>query len=130
LGVKPSPSQPAAGLIVAALALVALASGRAPSTAAPLRRAAAKQVSALAVRALRDGESLDLNRASPADLVLLPGVGPKLASRIVDERVRRGGFRHIEDLREVKGIGAATLDHLRRFVRVARDPTDRATVTH
>jgi competence ComEA-like helix-hairpin-helix protein len=127
--VKASPSQSAAGIIVAALALVALASGRTPpQPAAALRRAPALHVSSTALRALRDGETLDINRAAPGDLVLLPGVGPKLAQRIVDERKRRGRYQRLEELLEVKGIGRATLERLSRFVRVTDETTDRAAV--
>jgi competence protein ComEA len=67
---------------------------------------------------LRDGEPLDLNRAGLGDLLLLPGVGPKLAQRIVDERARRSGFRTVDELAAVKGVGPKKLEQLRRLVRV------------
>jgi competence protein ComEA len=129
--VKASPADCAAGLIVAALALLALASGRDPSRAGGTRgasqsvRAPALPPSAAGVRALREGESLDLNRAAPGDLLLLPGVGPKLAERIVAERVRRGGYARADELLTVKGIGPATFARMQRFVRV----TDRSTTS-
>ena len=130
--VKASPADCAAGLIVAALALLALASGRDPSRAGGTGgasqsvRAPALPPSAAGVRALREGESLDLNRAAPGDLLLLPGVGPKLAARIVAERVRRGGYARADDLLSVKGIGPATFARMQRFVRVtARATTSR-----
>jgi competence protein ComEA len=118
-------------LIVAALALLALASGRDPSRAGGTGgasqsvRAPALPPSAAGVRALREGESLDLNRAAPGDLLLLPGVGPKLAERIVAERVRRGGYARADELLSVKGIGPATFARMQRFVRV----TDRSTTS-
>jgi competence ComEA-like helix-hairpin-helix protein len=127
--VKASPSQSAAGLIVAALALVALASGRPPPKAVSMVRAAPNRASSAAVHALREGESLDLNRAALGDLLLLPGVGPKLAQRIIDERTRRGHYGRVEELLEVKGIGPATLVRLSRFVRVSAWSTDRAAAT-
>jgi competence protein ComEA len=112
----------AAGLIVAALAVVALASARGASDVAPsLHRAPALPTSNAGLRALREGESLDLNRALVGDLLLLPGVGPKLAARIVEERSRRGGFARTQDLLAVKGIGATTLARLLPFIRVAAD---------
>jgi competence protein ComEA len=129
--VKASPADCAAGLIVAALALLALASGRDPSRAGGTGgasqsvRAPALPPSAAGVRALREGESLDLNRAAPGDLLLLPGVGPKLAERIVAERVRRGGYARADELLSVKGIGPATFARMQRFVRV----TDRSTTS-
>lgn len=48
---------------------------------------------------------LDLNRATEADLDRLPGIGPVLARRIVERRRELGGFRRVEDLRSVRGIG-------------------------
>jgi competence ComEA-like helix-hairpin-helix protein len=106
-------------LIVAALAVVALASARgAPPVDGRLHRAPALPTSSAGVRALREGELLDLNRAAAGDLVLLPGVGPKLAERIVAERSRRGGFTRAEQLLEVKGIGQATLKRLAPFIRI------------
>lgn len=61
---------------------------------------------------------LSLGAATPADLERLPGVGPALAARIVEVRARRGGFRRVEDLLEVPGIGPVTLERLRGRVRV------------
>jgi competence ComEA-like helix-hairpin-helix protein len=62
------------------------------------------------------GLPLPLNRATAADLDELPRVGKTLARRIVEERERRGGFRRIEELRAVRGIGAATLRRLRPWL--------------
>lgn len=55
---------------------------------------------------------LNLNRASASELESLPGVGPVLAERIVAERRRQGGFRTVDDLIAVKGIGPALLARL------------------
>lgn len=46
-----------------------------------------------------------INRASAAELTRLPGIGPALAERIVQYRERCGGFRSVEELKNVKGIG-------------------------
>ncbi|MEB3220747.1 MAG: helix-hairpin-helix domain-containing protein [Candidatus Sericytochromatia bacterium] len=61
---------------------------------------------------------LDLNRASAAELDTLPGVGPAMASRILLVRQRLGGFRTLDDLREVPGIGAKRLERLRPLLRL------------
>lgn len=98
------------------LAIAALAGTRsAPATphAALVRPA---QIASAAARALRDGQTLDINRAQATELLLLPGVGPKLAERIVAERQRRGGFRSLEELLDVRGIGPSVLARLARFV--------------
>ncbi len=48
---------------------------------------------------------LDLNRASMEDLCLVPGIGESLAQEIIAYRERRKGFRSVEGLKNVKGIG-------------------------
>ena len=65
------------------------------------------------------GEStdlLDLNQATQAQLEALPGIGPVLASRILESRAQLGGFQRIEELLEVPGIGRGRLEQIRRLV--------------
>jgi competence protein ComEA len=62
--------------------------------------------------------SIDLNRATAAELEALPGVGPATAAAIVEHRSRRGRFRSPEQLLDVPGIGPAKLAALRERVRV------------
>ena len=64
---------------------------------------------------------LDLNRATLAQLVTLPRIGPSIGSAILETRERLGGFRGVDDLLLVSGIGKKTLDRLRPLVRVAAD---------
>ncbi len=59
---------------------------------------------------------LDLNSASPEQLTRLPGIGPVLARRIIEARDRRGGFRSLEDLLAVDGIGSQRLEKIRPLV--------------
>ena len=61
---------------------------------------------------------LDLNRASAAELDALPGIGPVLAARIVEQRERGGAFRRLEDLMAVRGVGPRLLERLRARVQV------------
>ncbi|HYR02455.1 MAG TPA: helix-hairpin-helix domain-containing protein, partial [Syntrophobacteria bacterium] len=65
------------------------------------------------------GIPADLNRVSAADLALIPGVSRSLGERIVAERARRGGYRELEELNELKGVGPATMERLRHYL-VAR----------
>jgi len=52
---------------------------------------------------------LNINRASPREWSVLPGIGPVLSQRIVDHRTTHGPFRRIEDLEQVHGIGPKTV---------------------
>ena len=65
-----------------------------------------------------DPRPLDLNSATVAELARLPGVGPGLAQRIVQERERRGRFDSPEALRQVMGVGPKKLAALRDLVTV------------
>lgn len=60
---------------------------------------------------------LDLNRADARDLDALPGIGPVLAARIVEHRLRHGAFHSIDELRAVRGVGPRLLERLRPLVR-------------
>lgn len=62
---------------------------------------------------------LDLNRASAGELESLPGIGAVLAQRVIVFRESVGRFHKIEDLREVKGIGAKKFERLKSFVMVS-----------
>lgn len=64
------------------------------------------------------GGLVDLNTADLAALDLLPGVGPVTAQAIIDWREQNGGFSHVDELLEVKGIGEATLAELAPLVTV------------
>jgi competence protein ComEA len=64
------------------------------------------------------GRRLDLNLASAEEMEALPGIGPALAARIVELRTLRGGFRTVDELLEVRGIGAVVLRRLRPLVVV------------
>ncbi|MFF3620233.1 helix-hairpin-helix domain-containing protein [Streptomyces sp. NPDC002467] len=61
---------------------------------------------------------LSLGSATVDQLDGLPGVGPVLARHIVDFRTARGGFRSVEDLRQVNGIGERRFADLRALVRL------------
>jgi competence protein ComEA len=73
---------------------------------------------------LIDDTRIDLNRADHAQLLQLPGVGDALARRIEDYRREHNGFRSVDELRRVGGIGPGLMARLRPFVCV--EPYDGA----
>ncbi|MFD6024769.1 helix-hairpin-helix domain-containing protein [Streptomyces griseoluteus] len=75
-------------------------------------------VGAAAVAPAGGGPSapVSLGTATVEQLDTLPGVGPVLAQRIVDYRTRHGGFRSVDELRQVDGIGDRRFSDLRARV--------------
>ncbi|MDW8157222.1 MAG: ComEA family DNA-binding protein [Armatimonadota bacterium] len=61
---------------------------------------------------------VSLNLATAEELERLPGIGPVLARRIVEDRARHGQYTRLEDLLRVKGVGPKKLDRLRPYLRV------------
>jgi competence protein ComEA len=64
------------------------------------------------------GGKVNLNTATQAQLEELPGIGPTYAQAIIAERERRGGFRSVNDLRSVRGIGDKRFAELAPLVTV------------
>jgi competence protein ComEA len=60
---------------------------------------------------------VSLSTATVDQLDTLPGVGPVLAQHILDYRTRHGGFRSVDELRQVNGIGDRRFADLRVMVR-------------
>ncbi|MCF7796326.1 MAG: helix-hairpin-helix domain-containing protein [Lentisphaeria bacterium] len=60
--------------------------------------------------------TININQADTATLQQLPGIGPTLASRIIDFRSEHGPFTQIEDLKKVKGIGTKMFEKISKII--------------
>jgi competence ComEA-like helix-hairpin-helix protein len=65
---------------------------------------------------------VDINTAQLGEIVVLPGVGTKLAQAIVEHRQHEGPFENLESLRDVPGIGEKKLEGLRPFLLPIQSP--------
>ena len=61
---------------------------------------------------------VNVNTASSEELQLLPGIGAARAEAVISLRKQRGGFKSVDELTDVKGIGDAGLARLRPYVRL------------
>ena len=59
---------------------------------------------------------LDINKASKAQLMSLPGIGDTIATRIVDYRTENGNFQSVDDLLNVEGIGEKKLLEIENLI--------------
>ena len=57
--------------------------------------------------------TININTATKDELVALPGIGPAKAQAIVDYRKAHGPFKTVEELKDVKGIGAKRFEKLK-----------------
>ena len=107
--------------LIAAVA-VALLAGAVPASAMQEKsakpRAAASAASTTAV--------VNLNTASAAELQTLPGVGAATAKLIIDHRQKSGGFKKIEELMNIKGIGEKSFLKIKPRVTVGGDKTEQS----
>tara|TARA_R110000868_G_scaffold306734_4_gene568167 strand:+ start:36648 stop:37142 length:495 start_codon:yes stop_codon:yes gene_type:complete len=63
-------------------------------------------------------ELISLNEATVEELKSLPGIGNSYAQRIIEFRETNGDFTTVEDLVNVRGIGAKTLEKLKPFIKL------------
>jgi competence protein ComEA len=97
----------------------AAAGGGSRGTAGGIPEAAAGGVAADAAGGAvpgTDAPPVDLNTATLEQLDTLDGVGPAIAAKILAWREEHGGFRSVEDLAEIPGIGPKRLQALRARV--------------
>ena len=61
---------------------------------------------------------VNLNTATAEQLATIPGVGPKMAERIIDYRQKNGGFKKVEDLMNVSGVGEKSFLKMKPLITV------------
>ncbi|MBI5328178.1 MAG: ComEA family DNA-binding protein [Deltaproteobacteria bacterium] len=61
---------------------------------------------------------LNINKATAQDFEALPGIGPNLAEKIIETRKRLDGFKTVDDLKKVKGIGEKKIEKVREMISV------------
>ena len=62
--------------------------------------------------------SIDINNAGVEELMLLPGIGEVKAKAIIEYRESYGGFKALEEIMEVKGIGQSTFDKIKHMIKL------------
>lgn len=61
---------------------------------------------------------VNINKADQAQLETLPGIGPAKAQKIIEYREKHGGFKSIEEIMNVSGIGEKTYEGLKDLIDV------------
>jgi len=70
---------------------------------------------------------VNINTATEAQIALLPGLGPKLATEVVNYRTNNGGFKTIEDIKKVSGVGDKKFEKIKDYVVLEGDTTIKST---
>lgn len=67
------------------------------------------------IRISQNVGSLDINKADKELFIEIPGIGKKLAQRIIDYRQEHGNFKDISELKNIKGITAYRYERIKDF---------------
>jgi len=66
------------------------------------------------------GDKININTANLAELDKLPGVGPVRAADIISYREKNGGFKTIEDIKNIKGIGDVSFEKIKDLITIGQ----------
>lgn len=61
---------------------------------------------------------VNINTADADELDTLPGIGPAMAQRIIDYRQLNGGFKSIDEIQNVRGIGAKKFENIKSRIKI------------
>jgi|UniRef100_A0A7V3RHR9 competence protein ComEA len=61
---------------------------------------------------------ISINSADVEELCALPGIGPAIAQRIVEYRKKNGGFKSIDEIKAVKGIGEKLFEKIKPYIKI------------
>lgn len=64
----------------------------------------------------KEQKLISINSADIYELILLPGIGEKMAEKIIEYRLEYGCFHHLEDIMNVKGIGKAKYEKIKGYI--------------
>jgi competence protein ComEA len=70
---------------------------------------------------------VNINTATAAQLEELPGIGPRTAGRIVEYRQKNGGFKKLEDLMNVQGVGEKSFLRIKALITLTLPREKRET---
>lgn len=66
----------------------------------------------------KDTSKVDLNQADESELQTLPSIGQKKAQEIIRYREEKGGFKTIDELKNISGFGEKTFEKLKESIKV------------
>ncbi len=61
---------------------------------------------------------ININTARIDELIQIPGIGPAYAKKIIEYRTKYNGFRTIEEIKRIKGIGDKTFEKMKGYIKV------------
>lgn len=71
--------------------------------------------------------AVNLNTATKEELIAVTGIGPARAQAILDYRAQHGAFKSVDELKDVKGIGARRFEKLKAELTVGPGPAKAAS---
>ena len=66
-------------------------------------------------------KKVNINKAAAEEIATLPGIGEKTAKLIVEYREKNGGFKKLEDIRRLKGVGKKLFEKIKENITVEEE---------